>query len=38
MRKAHIVRNTRETKIVMDLNLDGNGVAVIFSGIGIFAQ
>ncbi len=27
MRKAHIVRNTRETKIVMDLNLDGKGEA-----------
>ena len=34
MRKAHIVRNTRETKIVMDLNLDGKGEADISTGIG----
>ncbi len=36
MRKAHIVRNTRETKIVMDLNLDGKGEADISTGIGFF--
>lgn len=36
MRKAHIVRNTRETKIVMDLNLDGEGKADISTGIGFF--
>lgn len=36
MRKAHIVRNTRETKIIMDLNLDGEGKADISTGIGFF--
>ena len=36
MRKAHIVRNTRETRIVMDLNLDGKGEADISTGIGFF--
>lgn len=36
MRKAHIVRNTRETKIIMDLNLDGKGEADISTGIGFF--
>ncbi|MCI9595146.1 MAG: imidazoleglycerol-phosphate dehydratase HisB [Lachnospiraceae bacterium] len=36
MRKAHIVRNTRETKITLDLNLDGKGETDISTGIGFF--
>lgn len=36
MRRAHIARDTRETKITMDLNLDGRGEADISTGIGFF--
>lgn len=36
MRKAHITRNTKETKITMDLNLDGKGEADVSTGIGFF--
>ena len=35
-RRAHIERITKETKIVMDLNLDGSGQADIHTGIGFF--
>ncbi len=35
-RKAEIKRNTNETKIFVELNLDGNGVAEINTGIGFF--
>lgn len=34
MRVSEITRNTRETKIVLKLNLDGNGRADIDSGVG----
>ena len=36
MRTAKITRNTNETKIDMELNLDGSGKAVIQTGIGFF--
>ena len=35
-RKAHIERNTKETKIVIDLNLDGTGTCSVDTGIGFF--
>lgn len=35
-RKAEIERNTRETKITLDLNLDGAGKSEIATGIGFF--
>ncbi len=35
-RKAHIVRNTKETKIVIDLDLDGSGICTVDTGIGFF--
>ncbi len=35
-RKAIIERTTSETKIIVEVNLDGNGNAVINSGIGFF--
>lgn len=35
-RKARIERNTSETKIVMELNLDGSGKCEIDTGIGFF--
>ena len=34
MRKAKIVRNTNETQIEVELNLDGNGIYDISTGIG----
>lgn len=34
MRTAHIERNTHETKIRLDLNLDGQGQADVESGVG----
>ena len=34
MRTAHIERNTHETKIRLDLNLDGQGRADVESGVG----
>ncbi|MGN1235707.1 MAG: imidazoleglycerol-phosphate dehydratase HisB [Christensenellaceae bacterium] len=36
MRRASIERNTRETRIALTLDLDGNGVAKIDSGVGFF--
>ena len=35
-RRAHIERITKETKIIMDLDLDGSGQADIHTGIGFF--
>ncbi len=35
-RTAHIERNTNETKIVIDLNLDGSGKCTVDTGIGFF--
>lgn len=36
MRKAEISRKTRETDIFVSINLDGNGIADISTGIGFF--
>ena len=36
MRSAKIERNTKETKIKLELNLDGSGEGVIDTGIGFF--
>ena len=36
MRTAKVERNTRETKIAMELNLDGQGTGDISTGIGVF--
>lgn len=36
MRKAEIERNTKETKIRLTLELDGEGIADIASGVGFF--
>lgn len=36
MRRAQITRNTKETKITMDLQLDGTGTAEVSTGIGFF--
>lgn len=36
MRKAKIVRNTKETQIKLELNLDGSGKGAIDTGIGFF--
>lgn len=36
MRSASIERNTFETQITMSLNIDGNGINDIFTGIGFF--
>ena len=35
-RRAHIERNTKETKIVIDLNLDGTGKCSVDTGVGFF--
>lgn len=35
-RTSRVQRNTKETKISLDLNLDGTGKAVLDSGIGFF--
>jgi imidazoleglycerol-phosphate dehydratase/histidinol-phosphatase len=35
-RKAKTIRQTKETKISIDLNLDGNGVSNIHTGLGFF--
>jgi imidazoleglycerol-phosphate dehydratase len=36
VRKTHIVRKTRETRIALDLKIDGSGTCRIRSGIGFF--
>ena len=36
MRKAKIARNTKETQITLELNLDGSGKGVIDTGVGFF--
>ena len=36
MRTSSISRETKETKIVLDLNLDGSGEGVVETGIGFF--
>ncbi len=36
MRRGHVERNTKETKISCDINLDGTGLAKISTGIGFF--
>ena len=36
MRKAKIARNTKETQIKLELNLDGSGKGVIDTGVGFF--
>lgn len=36
LRKVHHERNTNETKITIDLNIDGSGKAQILTGIGFF--
>ena len=36
MRTAKISRNTKETKIALELELDGSGEGVVDTGIGFF--
>jgi len=36
MRKSEITRQTKETDITCDLNIDGSGIAAINTGIGFF--
>ena len=36
MRKAQLERNTNETQIELEINLDGTGKAQIQTGIGFF--
>ena len=36
MRTAQIERNTKETSIVLSLNLDGSGEGTVDTGIGFF--
>ncbi|MDR1483738.1 MAG: imidazoleglycerol-phosphate dehydratase HisB [Planctomycetaceae bacterium] len=36
MRRALITRKTRETEVLLKLNLDGNGVSEVSTGIGFF--
>ena len=36
MRQAKVVRNTRETQIELELNLDGSGEGAVETGIGFF--
>ena len=36
MRKAKVVRNTKETQIELELNLDGSGEGEVSTGIGFF--
>jgi imidazoleglycerol-phosphate dehydratase len=35
-RTAHIERTTRETKIIVDIDLDGTGISNIHTGVGMF--
>jgi len=35
-RKAHVERETGETSIIVDLNLDGQGLADVHTGVGFF--
>ena len=35
-RTSSVQRNTKETKISLDLNLDGSGIARLHTGIGFF--
>ena len=35
-RVSNVVRNTAETKIAVTVNLDGNGVTEVFTGLGFF--
>ena len=36
MRTAHVERVTNETKVTIDLNLDGSGTSVVATGVGMF--
>ena len=36
MRQAKVVRNTKETQIALELNLDGSGEGTVSTGIGFF--
>ena len=36
MRQARVVRNTKETQIELELNLDGSGEGAVSTGIGFF--
>ena len=36
MRTANVERNTKETKISLELNLDGQGTGDVSTGIGFF--
>ena len=36
MRKAHVSRNTQETQITLEINLDGQGKAELDSGVPFF--
>lgn len=36
MRQARVERKTKETEIVLNLNVDGNGEALVSTGIGFF--
>ena len=35
-RKAHVERNTKETRIQLDLNMDGSGQCQVDTGVGFF--
>jgi imidazoleglycerol-phosphate dehydratase len=36
MRTAHVERITKETKVTIDLGLDGSGTSVVTTGVGMF--
>ena len=36
MRTAHVERITNETKVTVDLNLDGSGASAVSTGVGMF--
>jgi imidazoleglycerol-phosphate dehydratase len=36
MRKVTVSRNTKETEVQIDLNLDGSGITEIDTGVGFF--